>query len=137
MIAAHCECILLCSVLTLWSGARLFALSLPLSRRGEQTLLTLKKLDFQTPQTLSWDDVRNRYEAVKDLAYGINKAFGHLMTCFLVKVILYYPISLNKIADWIKAMITLMYFLGGFSMLLFSVDTCRHVKVTFEKPSIN
>lgn len=75
----------------------------------------------------SWWDVKKEYVAVKKIADSINILFGHIMACYMVKAILYYAISLNKVADWIKMTTVVLYFFGASSILMFSADVCRQV----------
>lgn len=136
MIAAHCACILLMAVITLWKSSRAFALSLCTCKRSDWLVhKTGSKIltDFGEKQViidldyLSWYNIREQYKALKIFSEMINRQFGHIVTLYLIKVILYYAISLNKVADWIKMLTVILYFCGASAILLFSADVCRQV----------
>lgn len=129
------------AVLTMWDASRGFAANLGLTVCKKNAWVTENEFETNVTVTgvigrhvkinvdeLSWYEVKCQYKALKTLSGMINKIFGHILTCHIVKVILYYAISLNNIADWIKMVTVVLYFCGAFAILLFSADTCRNVR---------
>lgn len=118
LFVAYCDLLLLMATLSLSVTARAFASTLTENGSGSTT----------ATRKLSWPEVRQNYNLLKEMANKINNLLGTNVTLFLVKSILYYAIGFKKVHSWTSLCFVMTYFAGASFGLIITADICHQVR---------
>lgn len=158
-MAAYCDFLLLTSSLTLWTTVRAFSLSLPVVSIQGLTFKGIKKSklsiisagkrvvpieEHEVNDRQTWRHIYEQYKAVKKMTNLINKTMGTNFTFYLAEVILDYATNIDRTfnkettSDWLKVVVTIVYFSGAMAILLFSADVSEQVFILiFQEPCLS
>lgn len=119
--------IVLASVMTLWTSARVFSLSLQNSDCPNSSHNSSIIYRSETKRAKGWDDIWEEYKALRELSMLINKAVGGITTCYLTEAILYYSVYMDSVfidndlelgSWWNKLLSLIFYFIHDGTLLM-------------------
>lgn len=134
IFGSFCNLFTLMGVLTLWTCSRLFSKTL------RDDICAREHGDVHYHPVSSWIKIDREYKCLLKLADKINEAIGLNVTCFLVIQILDLSTTFHDafllesviLVQWNKILRLVFYSFFAFTIVYFSVDVAKHMRVMKE-----